>query len=83
MGAPHRDNPAAREILRQASVALGGRPVVLWEAVPPDRFEPRASSDPRDAGGVANVDLTATVERWKIPVVPASWWLGSRAWPEG
>ena len=46
MGAPELLTAATREILRQASVALGGRPVTVWEAVSPDRFEPRASSDP-------------------------------------
>ncbi|HXF95816.1 MAG TPA: HAMP domain-containing sensor histidine kinase [Gemmatimonadales bacterium] len=81
MGAPD-DGPAIHEILRQASVALGGRPVTLWEAVAPDRFDPRAGSH-SSAPQAPGVDLYATIERWRIPVAPASRWVGSRAWDEG
>jgi signal transduction histidine kinase len=80
LGAP--DQTATKEILRQASVALGGRPVTLWEAVGPGRFEPRAASDNGEQRP-PGLDLYATIERWRIPVTVGSRWVGSRAWAEG
>ena len=72
-----------QEILRQASVALGGRPVTLWEALAADRLEPRASSHPHDAPPSPGMDLYSTIDRWHIPVTPGTKWLGSRAWVDG
>jgi hypothetical protein len=74
---------ATREILRQASVALGGRPVTLWEAVSPERFEPRAWTEPAGPPRTPGVDLYSTIERWRVPITPGSAWLGGRAWAEG
>jgi signal transduction histidine kinase len=72
-----------REILRQASVALGGRPVTLWEAVAPARLEPRASTEPDGPHRSPGVDLYSTIERWRIPLKPGTGWLGGRAWTDG
>jgi signal transduction histidine kinase len=72
-----------QEILRQASVALGGRRVTLWEALAADRFEPRASSDPDGMSQPPDLDLYSTIDRWRIPVVQGTRWLGTRAWAEG
>jgi signal transduction histidine kinase len=74
---------ATQEILRQASVALGGRPVTLWEAVSPNRFEPRASTEPDGPPQAPGVDLYSTIERWRVPITPGSAWLGGRAWANG
>jgi signal transduction histidine kinase len=82
LGASDALSAATREILRQASVALA-RPVTVWEAVAHDRFEPRASSDPAEAARDPGLDLYSTIERWRIPIVPGSRWVGSRAWAEG
>ena len=81
MGAP--DQTATQEILRQASVALGGRPVILWEAVGHDRFEPRAATDAAAEQRPPAIDLYSTLERWRVAVPVGSRWVGSRAWAEG
>lgn len=72
-----------REILRQASVALGQRPVWLWEVTEPQRLVPRLSSDPEGDARPPDVDLYSTIERWHIPVARGSLWLGSRVWADG
>jgi hypothetical protein len=74
---------ATREILRQASVALGGRPVWLWEVAGPERLAARLSSDPESDRRPPDVDLYSTIERWHIPIVHGSQWIGSRVWAEG
>jgi signal transduction histidine kinase len=83
LGASASLTNATREILRQASVALGGRTVTVWEATAPDRFEPWASSDPDGAAREPGVDFYSTIERWQIPIAPGSRWVGSRAWAAG
>ncbi|HEX9611297.1 MAG TPA: HAMP domain-containing sensor histidine kinase [Gemmatimonadales bacterium] len=72
-----------QEILRQASVALGGRPVTLWEALATNRLEPRASSHPDETPPTPGMDLYSTIDRWRIPVAAGTRWLGSRAWADG
>ena len=66
-----------REILRQASVALG-RPVTLFEVSARAQLEPKEWSD---AGSVAgpNVDLDSTLRRWNVPIQQGGRWVGSRA----
>ncbi len=46
------------EILRQASVALDGRPVTLWEVADGPTLVPRATSDPNP--GIISPALTST-----------------------
>jgi signal transduction histidine kinase len=61
------------EVLREASVALRGQPITLWEI-----------SD--DGGAVAvlgtapeapRLDLDATLRRWSAPLAPGRRWVGS------
>ena len=72
-----------REILRQASVALGGRPVTVWEVSPRAELEPQASSEPTPTHHASKLDVDATLRRWNISIVQGSRWVGSRAATEG
>ena len=74
---------ATREILRQASVALGGQPVWLWEVTGPQRLELQLSSHAETDARAPEVDLYSTIQRWAIPTGPGTRWVGSRAWAEG
>ncbi len=67
-----------REILRQASVALG-RPVTLFEVSARAELEPKESSDAGSVAGQANVDLDSTLRRWNVPILQGGRWVGSRA----
>src|SRR2546422_4731721 len=72
-----------REVLRQASRALGGLPVTVWEVSARAEPEPQATSDAVPAHHATNLDVDATLRRWHIPIVQGSRWIGSRAAPEG
>src|SRR5947199_2765278 len=72
-----------REILRQASAALGGRPVTVWEVSPRAELEPQASSDPTPTHHASKLDVDATLRRWNIAIVQGSRWVGSRSATEG
>src|SRR5256886_3592498 len=61
-----------REILRQASVALGGRPVTVWEVSARAELEPQASSEPAPTHHATNLDVDATLRRWDIALVQGS-----------
>src|SRR2546421_9266640 len=65
-----------REILRQASVALGGRPVTVWEVSSRAELEPQASSDPAPTHHTTKLDVDATLRRWNIAIVQGSRWVG-------
>src|SRR3989449_1539617 len=58
-----------REILRQASVALGGRPVTVWEVSARAELEPQASSEPAPTHHTTKLDVDATLRRWNIAIV--------------
>src|SRR5206468_7750521 len=67
-----------REVLRQASVALQGRVVTLWEVssraevIPVQtRATPPESRDTR-------LDLDSTLHRWSAPIIQGSRWVGCR-----
>lgn len=68
-----------REILRQASVALGGRPVTVWEVSARAELEPQASSDPTPTHHATKLDVDATLRAWNIAIVQGSRWVGSRS----
>jgi signal transduction histidine kinase len=68
-----------REILRQASAALGGQPVTVWEVSARAQLEPQASSTPTPMHHATQLDVDATLRRWNIPVVQGSRWVGSPA----
>src|SRR3989475_1643526 len=68
-----------REILRQASVALGGRPVTVWEVSARAELEPQASSDPTPGYHDSKLDVDATLRQWGIHIVQGSRFVGVRA----
>jgi signal transduction histidine kinase len=72
-----------REILRQASVALGGRPVTVWEVSARAELEPQASSDPAPTHHTTKLDVDATLRRWNISIVQGSRWVGCLAAADG
>src|SRR5213596_1146127 len=72
-----------REILRQASVALGGRHVTVWEVSVRAELEPQASSEPAPTHQATNLDVDATLRRWNITIVQGSRWVGCRGAGDG
>jgi len=72
-----------REILRQASVALGGRPVTVWEVSARAELEPQASSEHAPTHHATNLDVDATLRRWNITIVQGSRWVGCRGAADG
>src|SRR5437588_6451394 len=72
-----------REILRQASIALGGRPVTVWEVSARAELEPQASSEPAPTHHTTKLDVDATLRRWNIAIVQGSRWVGCQAGSEG
>jgi signal transduction histidine kinase len=72
-----------REILRQASVALGGRPVTVWEVSARAELEPQSSSDAAPAHHATKLDVDSTLRRWNIPIVQGSRWVGCRSLGDG
>ena len=71
----------AGEILRQASVALEGRPVTLWEMGDGPSFIPRASSDPDPRH--QEIDFEGTLKRWGVPIRTGSRYVGCRTEQSG
>src|SRR5438309_609104 len=72
-----------REILRQASVALGGRPVTVWEVSSRAELEPQASSEPAPTHHTTKLDVDATLRRWNIAIVQGSRWVGCQGAADG
>src|SRR5881628_885616 len=72
-----------REILRQASIALGGRPVTVWEVSPRAELEPQASSEPAPTHHTTKLDVDATLRRWNIAIVQGSRWVGCQGAADG
>ena len=72
-----------REILRQASVALGGRPVTVWEVSARAELEPQASSDATPTHHTTKLDVDATLRRWNIAIVQGSRWVGCQSSTDG
>src|SRR6266513_4167446 len=68
-----------REILRQASIALGGRPVTVWEVSARAELEPQESSAPAPAHHDSKLDVDSTLRRWGIQIVQGSRFVGARA----
>ena len=73
----------AAEILRQASIALGGRPVTLWEVAGTDQLMLQASSEAAPTHHATNIDMDATLKRWNVPIRHGSRWVGCRLADEG
>lgn len=83
MGALEGFREQAVEILRQASIALGGRTVTLYQVSSEPALVPQLSSDPHPGHHTTKVDLDATLNRWGVPIRLGSYWLGSRPEPGG
>ncbi len=81
MSAPETFVDGRREILRQASIALGGRPVTIWEVSVRAELELQASSEPSPGYHASKLDVDETLRRWNVPLVQGSRWVGSRAAP--
>ena len=81
MSAPETFVDGTREILRQASIALGGRPVTIWEVSARAELELQASSEPSPGYHASKLDVDETLRRWNVPLVQGSRWVGSRAAP--
>jgi two-component system, NtrC family, sensor kinase len=71
-----------REVLRQASVALERRLVILWEIAPSLEAVPILTSVPDPAHHETKLDLDATLRGWRVTIVPGSRWVGC-CWDEG
>jgi len=71
------------EVLRQASVALGGRTVTLYEASETGDLMPRASSSPHPGYHETKIDLDTTLRRWGHMIPPGSRWIAARVADEG
>ena len=71
------------EVLRQASVALGGRTVTLYEASETGDLMPRASSSPHPGYHETKIDLDTTLRRWGHIIPPGSRWIAARVADEG
>jgi signal transduction histidine kinase len=71
----------AGEILRQASVALEGRSVTLWELGDGPSLVPKASTnpDPRHQ----QIDFDSTLKRWGIAIRSGSRYVGCRVSNDG
>ena len=67
-----RDDDDRVEILRQTSVALGGRAVTLWEVSPQAQLEPRLSHAPHAPAPDA---VRTALRGWNIPLLQGSQWV--------
>src|SRR5205814_5189653 len=67
-----------REVLRQASVALAGRTVALWEVSPSAEVVPVLASAAAPRPGDTRLDLESTLHRWSAPIIQGSRWVGCR-----
>ncbi len=67
-----------REILRQASVALQGRVVAMWEVTPRAQVLPILTSALHAPPEATTFDLSATLQRWSAPIIQGSRWVGCR-----
>ena len=66
------------EVLRQASVALGGRTVALWEVSPSAQVVPVLVSATAARPADTRLDLDSTLHRWSAPIIQGSRWVGCR-----
>jgi signal transduction histidine kinase len=67
-----------REVLREASVALQGRVVTLWEVSPRAEVIAVMSSAPTPQERDTRLDLDSTLHRWGAPIIQGSRWVGCR-----
>ena len=67
-----------REVLRQASVALQGRTVTLWQVSPRAEVAPVLTSAPSPAPEETALDVDRTLHHWGAPIIEGSSWVGCR-----
>ena len=67
-----------REVLREASVALQGRAVTLWEVSSRAEVVPVLTSAGSAQGAETRLDLDSTLHRWGAPIIQGSRWVGCR-----
>ncbi len=67
-----------REVLRQASVVLGGRVVVLWEVSAHAEVVPVVTSVLNPPHHATTLDLDETLRHWGVPIIQGSRWVGNR-----
>src|SRR5205807_10155001 len=67
-----------REVLRQASVALAGRTVALWEVSPTAQVVAVLTSTAAPRPADTRLDLESTLHRWSAPIIQGSRWVGCR-----
>src|SRR5205809_2976573 len=67
-----------REVLREASIALQGRAVTLWEVSPRAEVIPVMTTAPTSQSGDTRLDLDSTLHRWGSPIIQGSRWVGCR-----
>ena len=67
-----------REVLREASVALQGRVVTLWEVSSRAEVIPIMTSAETSRSQDSRLDLDSTLHRWGSPIIQGSRWVGCR-----
>lgn len=67
-----------REVLRQASVALGGRIVTLWRVSERAEVVPEVTSVAEPRHHETTLDIDATLRHWGAPIIEGSRWVGCR-----
>src|SRR3979409_2569567 len=67
-----------REVLREASVALQGRWVTLWEGSSRAEVIPIMTSAETSRSQDSRLDLDSTLHRWGSPIIQGSRWVGCR-----
>src|SRR5438477_123695 len=67
-----------REVLREASIALQGRVVTLWEVSSRAEVIPVMTTAPTSQSGDTRLDLDSTLHRWGAPIIQGSRWVGCR-----
>src|SRR5207244_10158691 len=65
-----------REVLREASVALQGRVVTLWEVSARAEVIPIMTSATPSRSSDVRLDLDSTLHRWGAPIIQGSRWVG-------
>jgi signal transduction histidine kinase len=63
------------EVLRQASVALGGKPVQVWEAAGTDHMVLQGTSPNDQPDPSAERQLAGVLQRWGVPVRHGTRWV--------
>ena len=66
------------EVLRQASVALQGRTVTLWQVSSRAEVAPVLTSPAQPALEDTVLDVERTLHHWGAPIIEGSSWVGSR-----